>query len=132
MIRCAAGYSVLYRKCSIPVRYRYRYSILIILNFNIVSFAAHSAARSTCTSTRYLLEGVPGVAGVLPPLDGVRLVVPGVPGVGGGARPCALPARGRPGVLVVRLGVPLGVRGVPAADVRPTRGPEDRRPGRPF
>lgn len=79
-----------------------------------------------------LLEGVPGVAGVLPPLDGVRLVVPGVPGVGGGARPCALPARGRPGVLVVRLGVPLGVRGVPAADVRPTRGPEDRRPGRPF
>jgi hypothetical protein len=69
----------------------------------------------------HLLEGVPGVAGVRPPLEGVLLLVPGVPGVP--ERPCALPARGRPGVPAVRLGVPAGVR--------PTLGPEDRRFPRP-
>ena len=80
----------------------------------------------------YLLEGVPGVAGVRPPLEGVLLVGPGVPGVAD--RPCALPARDRPGVPVP----PPGVRGVPAVRLGvpaaewDTRGPEDRRLPRPF
>lgn len=79
-----------------------------------------------------LLEGVPGVAGVRPPLEGVLLVGPGVPGVAD--RPCALPARDRPGVPVP----PPGVRGVPAVRLGvpaaewDTRGPEDRRLPRPF
>jgi hypothetical protein len=74
------------------------------------------------------LDGVPGVAGVLPPLDGV-LLVPGVLGVAV-LLPCALPARG---LLLVRLGVPLGVRGAVPAALRPTRGPEERRlPATPF
>lgn len=76
-----------------------------------------------------LLDGVPGVPGVLPPLDGV-LLVPGVPGAV--ARPCALLARDRPCVPAVRFGVPpAGVRGV-VPPVRPIRGPEDRRFPKPF
>jgi len=81
-----------------------------------------------------LLDGVPGVAGVRPPLDGVRLEAP-PPGVDGVTdRPCALPCLERPvpplplvarwtePALAAAVLLPPGVRGV--LGVLPTLEPE--------
>ena len=70
-----------------------------------------------------LVDGVPGVAGVLPPLEGV-LLGPGVPAV-------LDRLLGVPGVLGVLPGVPGVLVGV-ATGVLPVLCPEDRNPCTPF